>query len=167
MTKKREPYTEEEKLEILRQIFSKNKKYKDKRLCESPVDIYVGKKLRKIRNSLGVSMDELGSLVGVTGQQIQKYEEGYNRISASRLYEFSRILQKPISDFFKDYEIDNNYYNFRGQEEEELIEIEKIKNQEVVDLIKSFNRVKDHNLRQKIIELVKSIFPIQNNRTYD
>ena len=167
MTEADKIYSKEEKFKILNQIFSKNNKKYIKKLCDSPVDVYVGKRLRTIRKSLGVSQDELGSLVGVASQQIQKYEAGYNRISASRLYEFAQIFKKPVSEFFKDYEIDEYYYNFKGREEEELMEIDQTRNKEMIELIKHFNRVKDHNLRQKIIEVVKAIFPIQNNRTYD
>ncbi len=86
MTEADKIYSQEEKFKILNQIFSKNNKKYIKKLCDSPVDVYVGKRLRTIRKSLGVSQDELGSLVGVASQQIQKYEAGYNRISASRLY---------------------------------------------------------------------------------
>lgn len=136
MTEENKIYTEEEKFKILQQIFSRNHKKRIKKLCDSPVDIYVGKRLRIIRKSLGISQDELGSLVGVAGQQIQKYEAGYNRISASRLYEFAQIFKKPVSEFYKDYEIDKDYYNFRGREEKELLEIEKSKNKEVVELVK-------------------------------
>jgi transcriptional regulator with XRE-family HTH domain len=160
-------YSDAEREAIFKYIFSRETKYKIKKLCESPVDIYVGKRLKKIRKSLGVSQDELGSLVGVTSQQIQKYETGYNRISASRLYEFSQIFKKPVSDFYKDYEVDKYYYNFIGRQEKELREIENTRNKELIELVRHFNRVKDHNLRQKIIELIKAIFPIQNNRVYD
>ena len=167
MPKEKDFYTKEEKFKILNSIFSKNSKNRSKKLCDSPVDVYVGKRLRTIRKSLGISQDELGSLVGVASQQIQKYEAGYNRISASKLYEFAQIFKKPVSEFYKNYKIDKDYYNFIGREEEELMDIENLRNKELSELVKHFNRVKDHNLRQKIIELIKAIFAIQNNRTYD
>ncbi|MDZ5761615.1 helix-turn-helix domain-containing protein [Lyticum sinuosum] len=65
-----------------------------------PVDIFVGSKLRYLRRCLGMSQDILAKLVGLTFQQIQKYEKGLNRISCSKLYEFAKILGVSIQDFF-------------------------------------------------------------------
>lgn len=69
-------------------------------LSPHPVDIHVGKRLRTIRILRGMVQENLGEMVGLTTQQIQKYEKGQNRISASRLYEFSVILDVPIAYFF-------------------------------------------------------------------
>jgi len=67
-----------------------------------PVDIHVGKRLRSRRTLLGMSQEELGKSVGVTFQQIQKYERGLNRIGSSRLYEFACILGVSVTYFFED-----------------------------------------------------------------
>ena len=66
-----------------------------------PVDIHVGGNLREMRVTLGITQTKLGDLIGLTFQQIQKYESGANRISASRLYMIARSLDKPISAFFE------------------------------------------------------------------
>jgi len=66
----------------------------------SPVDIHVGSRVRLQRTLLGLSQEKLGEAVGLTFQQIQKYERGANRIGASRLHEFSQILDVPVSFFF-------------------------------------------------------------------
>src|ERR671916_1521258 len=68
----------------------------------NPVDIRVGARLRLRRNMLGLSQEKLGELIGLTFQQIQKYERGVNRIGASRLYELSRVLDVSVSFFFDD-----------------------------------------------------------------
>ena len=68
----------------------------------NPVDIHVGSRVRLRRTLLGLSQEKLGEAVGLTFQQIQKYERGANRIGASRLFEFSRILDVPVSFFFDD-----------------------------------------------------------------
>src|SRR5512144_1355925 len=68
----------------------------------NPVDIHVGSRVRLRRTLLGLSQEKLGEAVGLTFQQIQKYERGANRIGASRLFEFSRILDVPVSFFFED-----------------------------------------------------------------
>lgn len=67
-----------------------------------PVDIHVGRRLRQRRALLGLSQDKLGRAVGLTFQQIQKYERGANRIGASRLLQLSRALAVPIAYFFED-----------------------------------------------------------------
>jgi transcriptional regulator with XRE-family HTH domain len=67
-----------------------------------PVDVMVGKRIRLRRVQLGLSQTELGQKLGVTFQQIQKYENGANRVSCSRLYETSVALEVPIAFFFMD-----------------------------------------------------------------
>jgi transcriptional regulator with XRE-family HTH domain len=69
-----------------------------------PIDIYVGRRLRQQRKYLGLSQHKVGEQVGITFQQIQKYERGTNGIRASRLYDLANVLQVPISYFFADYE---------------------------------------------------------------
>jgi transcriptional regulator with XRE-family HTH domain len=68
----------------------------------NPIDIRVGARLRLRRNMLGLSQEKLGEAIGLTFQQIQKYERGANRIGASRLHELSRVLDVPVSFFFDD-----------------------------------------------------------------
>ncbi|HYM30072.1 MAG TPA: helix-turn-helix transcriptional regulator, partial [Candidatus Cybelea sp.] len=68
----------------------------------NPVDAHVGARLRLRRTLMGMSQEKLGEAVGLTFQQIQKYEKGANRIGASRLFQFSRILEVPPSFFFDD-----------------------------------------------------------------
>ena len=67
-----------------------------------PVDVHVGARVRQRRTLLGMSQEKLGAAVGLTFQQIQKYERGANRVGASRLYEFSKVLDVPVSYFFEE-----------------------------------------------------------------
>lgn len=67
-----------------------------------PVDIYVGQRVRERRKLLGVTQEKLGEALGLTFQQVQKYERGTNRISSSKLYELSQFLGVPIGYFFED-----------------------------------------------------------------
>ncbi|MDD9911422.1 MAG: helix-turn-helix transcriptional regulator [Alphaproteobacteria bacterium] len=69
-----------------------------------PVDIHVGQRLKQQRKLKNISQEKLGEQLGVTFQQIQKYENATNRISASKLYELSQILQTPIQFFFENYQ---------------------------------------------------------------
>lgn len=66
-----------------------------------PVDLYVGQRLRERRILLGISQEGLGHTIGLTFQQIQKYERGTNRISASKLYLLSTVLEVPVAYFFE------------------------------------------------------------------
>ena len=70
----------------------------------NPIDVQIGAKLRNFRLLNGLSQEDIGKIVGITFQQIQKYEKGYNRIGASRLYEFAQILNKHPGDFFENFE---------------------------------------------------------------
>ena len=68
----------------------------------NPVDVHVGQRVRLRRTLLGMSQEKLGEAIGLTFQQVQKYERGANRIGSSRLYDLSRVLDVPISYFFDD-----------------------------------------------------------------
>src|SRR5215210_7469283 len=68
----------------------------------NPIDVRVGARLRLRRNMLGLSQEKLGEMIGLTFQQVQKYERGANRIGASRLYQLSRVLDVPVTFFFDD-----------------------------------------------------------------
>ena len=72
------------------------------------VDLHVGKRIKELRDNEQISQKKMAELIGITFQQLQKYENGLNRVVASRLYDFSRVLQVPISAFFEgiDEEID-------------------------------------------------------------
>ena len=67
-----------------------------------PVDVHVGTRVRLRRTLLGMSQEKLGEAIGLTFQQVQKYERGTNRIGASRLYELSRVLDVPVGFFFEE-----------------------------------------------------------------
>src|SRR3978361_366440 len=66
----------------------------------SPIDIHVGSRVRLRRTLLGMSQERLGDALGLTFQQVQKYERGVNRVGASRLFDISRVLDVPISFFY-------------------------------------------------------------------
>src|SRR5438067_7912867 len=74
----------------------------DKESRPSPIDVHVGSRIRLRRTLLGLSQEWLGDALGLTFQQVQKYERGVNRVGASRLFDLSRVLDVPISFFFDD-----------------------------------------------------------------
>src|ERR1700740_3487963 len=74
----------------------------DRESRPSPIDVHVGSRIRLRRTLLGMSQERLGEALGLTFQQVQKYERGVNRVGASRLFDLSRVLDVPISFFFDD-----------------------------------------------------------------
>jgi transcriptional regulator with XRE-family HTH domain len=125
----------------------------------NPVDVYVGSRLRMRRTMLGLSQNKIGEMIGVTFQQIQKYEKGINRMGSSRLYQFARILLVPISYFFDGYENldDKNGPLTKVAEGESLFREEDLNNKEIAHLIKHFIKISDPTVRKSVISLAKSL----------
>ncbi|MEO0327694.1 MAG: helix-turn-helix transcriptional regulator [Pseudomonadota bacterium] len=120
-----------------------------------PVDVYVGGRVKQIRTRLGISQEKLGEYLGVTFQQIQKYEKGSNRISASRLYQIGAMLNTEIQFFFppllKNREFSNEGFSEPNESEFEL----KAKpTADTADLLEAFSRLQNNNVRKHILELV-------------
>ena len=107
-----------------------------------PVDVYVGSRLKERRQQIGISLNDLAPTVGRTYQQLQKYEKGTNRISASRLYELSRKLDVPISYFFEELEA--------GRGEDISTKHETLK------LARAYYGIKSDRVRKRVFELVKA-----------
>jgi transcriptional regulator with XRE-family HTH domain len=129
-------------------------------MSSHPVDMHVGSKLKSRRIMLGMSQDELGKAVGVTFQQVQKYEKGLNRIGCSRLYEISNVLNSPISFFFDGFESSNNKTNPGVNSEQQSFkhkDKDELNNKEVLLLVRAFNGINNHSVRKHIISLIKSI----------
>lgn len=128
----------------------------------NPVDIHVGSRVRLRRTLLGLSQEKLGEAVGLTFQQIQKYERGANRIGASRLFEFSRILDVPISFFFDD--MDDRARVAQGDEVLGLadqpqtpLEPDPLTRRETLELVRAYYRITDPQVRKRLFELTKSL----------
>jgi transcriptional regulator with XRE-family HTH domain len=123
----------------------------------NPIDIHLGKKLRETRKSSRMSQELLGELVGVAFQQIQKYETGVSRISASRLYEFAQLLKIPISSFYEGCERDPDYHNIDFRSEEELQELDAERQNELTILNRYFGQIESFEVRENLIRLAKSL----------
>lgn len=124
-----------------------------------PVDVHVGNRLRTRRTMLGMTQETLGDSVGVTFQQIQKYERGLNRIGSSRLYEFACILGIPVAYFFDDYKENTDPGSSstssagRGFPNKEY---EKFGN-EVLGLVRAYYDIEEPLVRKRVLALVKSL----------
>jgi transcriptional regulator with XRE-family HTH domain len=123
-----------------------------------PVDIHVGKKLRLRRTMLGMSQEAIGSAIGVTFQQIQKYERGINRMGASRLFDFARVLSIPVEYFFEGLEGAEGKTAFGVAESNApAFEHEKMTDRETLELVRTYYRIKEAPLRKRVLDLMKSI----------
>jgi transcriptional regulator with XRE-family HTH domain len=126
-----------------------------------PVDIHVGRRLRLKRMILGLSQESVGKAIGVTFQQIQKYERGINRMGASRLYDFSRSLGVQVSYFFEgygDYTTTDDVTGLVLQEPEaSSFEHEKVNNRETMEVMRAYYRIKNPAVRKRIVDLIKAM----------
>lgn len=110
------------------------------------------------RMLIGMSQEKLGENLDVTFQQIQKYEKGTNRISASRLFDISRILDVPVQFFFDDIKDGNGTKIFEDQEQSDAFRIiDFLYSPGGAQLIRTFSEIEDAEVRRNIIDLVKSI----------
>lgn len=144
---------------------NKNESLRQKRLppgVSNPVDIHVGQRLRLRRTLLGMSQEKLGDAVGLTFQQIQKYERGANRIGASRLYMFSRILDVPVAYFFE--ELPSQIRTHEGQMQiglsdlpQDTLERDPMARRETLELVRAYYAVSNPKVRRRIVDLVRSL----------
>ena len=121
----------------------------------NPIDVQVGNRVRIRRMLIGMSQERLGDLLGLTFQQVQKYEKGVNRIGAGRLYEVSRILNVPIDFFYEGLAT-----NQPGAGETEVAAppvMEFVSSGEGLQLSLAFMKIKDTKVRKRVLDLVKSL----------
>jgi transcriptional regulator with XRE-family HTH domain len=116
----------------------------------NPIDVHVGARVRLRRTLLGMSQEKLADALGLTFQQVQKYERGANRIGASRLHHLARILEVPVSFFFDELE---------GSQAPGLAKTgdpDPMTRRETLELVRAYYRIKDDKLRKRIFEVVKA-----------
>lgn len=130
----------------------------DNKKKPNPIDIHVGSRIRLRRNMLGFSQEKLGENLGITFQQIQKYEKGTNRVGASRLQAISTILSVPVSFFFEGAPGSGEAGKTGFAEENDATYVvDFLNSNEGVQLTRAFTRITDPKIRRKIIDLVKSL----------
>jgi len=132
-----------------------------KRGRSNQVDAHVGTRVRMRRTLLGLSQEKLGDALGLTFQQVQKYERGANRIGASRLFQLSLILDVPVSFFFDDM-VEPEAGTPQGiaiglAEGADGFDHDPMAKRETLELVRSYYRVTDEKLRRRVFELVKAL----------
>jgi len=120
------------------------------------VDSHVGQRVRMRRTLIGMSQERLGELLGLTFQQVQKYEKGMNRIGAGRLYEVAGILGVPIGFFYEEVDAGGRASGFAEDDEGPPL-MDFLSSGEGIQLNLAFMRIKDGKVRRRILELVRSV----------
>jgi len=134
-----------------------------------PIDAHVGARVRLRRTLLGMSQEKLGDALGLTFQQVQKYERGVNRIGASRLFDLARLLDVPIGFFFDDLppEMGGNsavrsgpaYFGF--SEAQVGLDSDQMNKRETLELVRAYYRITDPAIRKRVFDLIKSLTPAE------
>ncbi|UNE54573.1 helix-turn-helix domain-containing protein [Bartonella machadoae] len=119
-----------------------------------PIDVYVGTRIRLRRNILGLTQEKLGEKLGITFQQIQKYEKGINRIGASRLQAIAEIMDVPVSYFF-DKGIHTQQVEGFAESDSDFMDF--CSSNEGIQLMRAFTNISDAKVRRKIIDLAKAL----------
>ncbi len=122
-----------------------------------PIDIHVGQRVRLRRTLLGWSQEKLAQALGLTFQQVQKYERGANRIGASRLFDLSRVLDVPVSFFFDDMPGDSASPT-RGAAEAPIdYDADPMARRETRSLVDAYWEISEPDLRRRVFELTKAL----------
>lgn len=131
----------------------------------NPIDVHVGSRVRLRRMMLGMSQEKLGEHLGITFQQIQKYEKGTNRIGASRLQAIARVMNVPVSFFFEDAPVlaplipaepGMPTAGFQESQSTSYV-VDFLSSSEGLQLNKAFVRIKEPKVRRKVVDLVRAL----------
>jgi transcriptional regulator with XRE-family HTH domain len=127
----------------------------------NPIDVHVGARVRLRRTLMGMSQEKLGEAIGLTFQQVQKYERGANRVGASRLFDLSRVLDVPVSFFFDDMPDGVSKQSPRlinAGTVDEIVDLpgsDPMTKRETLELVRAYYRITDPQVRRRIFDLAK------------
>ena len=136
----------------------------------SPIDVHVGGRVRLRRTLMGLSQERLGEALGLTFQQVQKYERGVNRIGASRLFDLARVLDVPIGFFFDDMPDGVGGTTSGGisrrmaggfADSQDGFEDDTLHRRETLELVRAYYRITDPAVRKRVFDLIKSLTPAE------
>jgi transcriptional regulator with XRE-family HTH domain len=140
----------------------------------SPIDVHVGSRIRLRRTLMGLSQERLGEALGLTFQQVQKYERGVNRVGASRLFDLSRVLDVPVSFFFDDMPLAladatggvvgaRRAWGFAEAQDgfgaSTGVADDTLHRRETLELVRAYYRITDPAVRKRVFDLIKSLAP--------
>jgi transcriptional regulator with XRE-family HTH domain len=140
----------------------------DRERRPSPIDVHVGGRIRLRRTLMGMSQERLGDALGLTFQQVQKYERGVNRVGASRLFDLSRVLDVPISFFFDDMpeSLTSTFggtarRQTSGADHTDPFGDDTLNRRETLELVRAYYRITDPTVRKRMFDLIKSMGPAE------
>lgn len=131
----------------------------------NPIDLHVGKRMHLRRTMLGMSQERLAYELGVTFQQVQKYEKGLNRIGASRLWDIAQVLGVGVEFFYEDLDENScdksprkisNHFQL-SDDTESTFDIDAWLRKDVIALVKAYTKIKDQDVTKNILNLVESM----------
>lgn len=133
----------------------------------NPIDAQVGTRVRLRRMLIGMSQEKLGELLGLTFQQVQKYEKGVNRIGAGRLFHVAQILGVPIDYFYEGAieQLPNTAHGFAEEPARPPV-MDFLSTGEGLQLTLAFMRIKDAKVRKRVLELVRSLAETVEEETF-
>jgi transcriptional regulator with XRE-family HTH domain len=128
----------------------------------NPIDVHVGSRIRLRRTLLGISQATLAEAIGLTFQQVQKYEKGANRVSSSRLYDLGQILDVPLSYFFDEMSAGVSAQSPSGlmlskQRPESEQEKDPLAKRETLEFVRAYYKIQDPAVRKRVFELTKAV----------
>ena len=127
----------------------------------NPVDIHVGARVRLRRTLLGMTQTGLGKAIGLTFQQVQKYERGVNRIGSSRLYDLARVLDVPVNFFFDDMPeaiaSKSGAASSGPPERAEEFDPDIVSKRETLELVRAYYKIENPLVRKRLFEMVKAL----------
>ncbi len=144
----------------------------------NPIDVHVGNRIRLRRTLLGLSQEKLASLLGLTFQQVQKYERGMNRVGASRLWDIGKVLEVPIGFFYED--MDKEVANQSPRmfsipdstptelaEEKGTIDLDPMHRQETIELVKAYYKIGNRKAAKHMFDLIVAMSKTTYNNEDD
>ena len=144
----------------------------------NPIDVHVGNRIRRRRTLLGLSQEKLASLLGLTFQQVQKYERGMNRVGASRLWDIGKVLEVPIGFFYED--MDKEVANQSPRmfsipdsmptelaEDNENIDLDPMHRQETIELVKAYYKISNRKAAKHMFDLIIAMSKTTYNNDED
>ena len=135
----------------------------------NPVDVHVGNRIRLRRTILGYSQQFMARKLGLTFQQVQKYEKGCNRVGASRLWDISKVLKVPMDFFFEDMDksVENqspmmlmmpeNEEAYMLAEENDDMDLDPMKREETLELVRAYYRISNRKIAKNLFDLIVSM----------
>ena len=128
----------------------------------NPIDVHVGGRVRLRRTLLGLSQEKLGDAIGLTFQQVQKYERGANRIGASRLFDLARVLDVPVSFFFDDMAAETAEHGACGRVNGDRLaagacDADSMAKRETLELVRAYYGINEPAVRKRLFDLAKAL----------